>query len=193
MFKSQIILLQNDVADIAFASEIGILDVPAFLWVKNLETNEFELYEGKTEKISLSMWIGDRANRRVKTAEKKVEELTAPMLKSGTCDRQEKNFCVVGVFSDWQQRQSIESLWKMVMKKYQDDPVKFYLIDSKVFRAGCVTSEESNMFIFRTKRNKYEPIPRGISAENLNSKIDTLLGGAALENTMKKDLASCLV
>jgi hypothetical protein len=193
MFKSQIILLQNDVSDIAFASELGIIDVPAFVWVKNFETNDYELYEGKTEKISLSFWIGDRANRRVKTAEKKVEELTAVQIKSGTCDKQEKNICVIGVFSNQQQKQSIENLWKLVMKKYQDDPVKFYLVEGKVLRSACATNEESNMFIFRTKRNKYEPIAQGISPEALNSKIDNLLGGSGLENTMKKDLASCLV
>lgn len=162
------------------------------MWFKNLHTNELEEFTSKIDRTTLSLWIQDRARRKLATPEKRIEELTASRA-SEACHRGDPNYCVIAFYTDTQSKGDALSLLTPLLAKYKDDPVTFWTIDARALKPGCPVTEVPkagfSIFVVRSKRNKIESAGRDRAA--VASKVDYALGGNMLSDSMNSPIADC--
>lgn len=163
-------------------------------WLKNIHTNEVEEFTGKIERTTLSLWLQERARRKLATPEKHIEELTRAKAASA-CHRADSNYCVIAFYRDNNSKEDATRLLQPFLSKYKDDPVTFWTVDSRSLRSDCpaegMPQSTFAVYVFRSKRNKYEDGRSDRST--VASKIDYALSGNMLAGVMTAQIADCFI
>lgn len=181
------LLLEEDLSD-PLTGNLKAKSRPQVSWYADLHGGQLEEYGGKVDRTSLSLWMNDRARRRLVSPPKTVRELT-PALAKEVCTRDDNNFCVVAFYRSAHGKDAATRLLETAAQKYTDDPVTFYVVDRRALRAGCPledSEEDPAVAVFRTKRRKFETLEGG-----LNAKIEAVLSGSPLTSAMADDFAAC--
>lgn len=189
LFKDKILLLEENLDD-PLTGALRVKNRPQVSWYKDMYTHEVEDYSGKIDRTSLSLWMQERARRRLATPAKTVRELTRT-LSSEVCNREDNNYCVVAFYRSDKGKAEATKLLQSGAQKYNDDPVTFYTVNKSSLKAACPieqSADEPFVVIFRTKRRKFD-----IVEGNLLSKIDSVLSGSPLHASMTADFSSCFV
>lgn len=179
MFKQSILLLEEDLTD-KLTGKLTAPKRPAVFWVSNLHSGELEQFTGTMDRTFLSLWIQDRASRRQSSPVKTIEELTKLKSKE-VCNRADSNFCVLGIYSTDEQKADYLKLFESGIMKYKDDPVTFYTVDRSSLRTDI---ELPKILVLRSKRGKFS----SAAAEGLFSKIDNILSGSPLDQSLPGEL-----
>jgi hypothetical protein len=189
LFKDSLILSEENLDD-KLTGKLSAPDRPSVVWIKNIHSEETEVYTGKIERTSLSLWLQERASRKMASPDKKVEELTSALAKT-RCDSNDANFCVIGVYANADEKKKLTTMFESAISKYKDDPVKFYITNLLNLNKGCPAADMERVSIYRPKRSRFEPVGASPTSDQLYAKIDSLLSGAPLANKITSTWQSC--
>lgn len=172
-------------------AELSVAERPSVVWVKNLHSSEFEYYSGKIDRTSLSLWLQDRANRRIASPEKQTVDLSRQAAQSA-CTRSDNNYCVVGVYSSQVERAEYIRMFLPALQKYKDDPVNFYTLNKSLVNSKCQYLSPG-VYLLRSKRGKYAHISPANTLEQVSTKVDAVLSGEMIRDTIPHDLIDCFI
>lgn len=193
LFKDALLLLEENLDD-PLRGDLAAQKKPSVMWLKNIHTNELEEYTSKIDRTALSLWIQDRARRKLATPEKHIDELTSMKAKDA-CHRGDSNYCVIAFYRDDHSKVEALKLLKPSLAKYKDDPVTFWTLNANQLREGCPVEDIPRsgfaVYVFRSKRNKFEIA--GVDQSSIANKIDYALSGNMLTNSMASPIAECFV
>ena len=185
LFKERMLICEEDLDD-ELKGPLRAAKVPSIVFIKNLYTLEIEEYSGEIERTKLSMWLQERGNRVLAKPDKVVKEIDRGI--GEECGKQDSNFCVIGYYKYSQEKDEILFEFKKILDKHKDDPINFYIVDMNSLRDECKTDPSVRYRIYRSKRNKYSDIQQD---EVLDDKIDNVLGGSMLSNTIQVPIQQC--
>jgi len=172
---------------------LKINKIPSFIWISDLETEEFETYTGKNDKYSMSVWMSARGSRKIKAVAKRIDELNSMNI-NDRCGRKEKNLCVVAFYKNYQEKEKVTAALSKLLSKYREEPLIFFTASNLAVMKSCLFgSSSSNFFILRTKRRAYDELGSDLSTDELAGKIDSKLGGGMFPKKMKADINACLI
>ena len=166
---------------------------PSILWFKDVGKEEYEVFEGTNDKMSILLWIQHKGSRRYKLPDKKLTEVDRDTFKTN-CGAKDKSYCLIAFYENAGQKAAFKASLATLVEKYQEDPLKIYLADAKRLSRKCLFGSEQAgdaVYFLRTKRRKFESFGVETKADKLAARIDSKLSGSMIRGKMKNFPLSC--
>jgi hypothetical protein len=153
-------------------------------------------YDGETKKDKIIDFLREYANKRnVNTSanyESAYGELTAKAYKSGICNENDSNLCLIyfkGVKSEAEDDE-FEEVLKKILPNYHTDKIKFFYLNVKASPRLFENFNKSRLSIMRPKKKKFCMYTPGLplTKDTLKTYIDNTLIGSNKFKNLKEDL-----